>query len=133
MRAKRTTILSGCWTSPVLSVLFVYKKISFFEQGVGSASSRSVLFSRRTSALTCNRLQKINYFIKVFSSCLNELQAFAIKKSYPGFHAVRRNPRITMGDLQQGHLKTGLGRSLIPLITTCKINCTKNSNFFALL
>jgi hypothetical protein len=63
---------------------------------------------------------------------LNELQTFAIKKSYPDSHAVRRNPRITIGDLQRGHLKTGLGRSSIPLITTCKINCTRNSNFFAL-
>ena len=34
----------------------VYKEISFFEQVVGSALSRSALFSRRGSALTCNRL-----------------------------------------------------------------------------
>jgi len=47
----------------------VYKEISFFEQGVGSAFLKSALFSRRGSALTCNRLQKINYFIKLFSSC----------------------------------------------------------------
>jgi len=113
-------------------VFSLYKEISFFEQGVGSASSRSALFSGRAGALTCKQATKNNYFIKVFSSCLNELQALAIKKSYPVSHAVRRNPIITMGDLQQGHLKTGLGRCLIPLITTCKINCTRNSNFFAL-
>ena len=83
---------------PGVSAYSVYKEISFFELWVGSAFSKSALFSRRGSALACNRLQKINYFIKVFSSCLNELQAFAIKKSYPGFHAVRRNPRITIGD-----------------------------------
>jgi len=64
----------------------VYKEISFFEQGVGSAFLKSALFSRRGSALTCNRLQKINYFIKVFPPVLNELQAFAIKKSYPDSH-----------------------------------------------
>jgi len=67
----------------------VYKEISFFELGVGSAflkSAQSALFSRRGSALTCNRLQKINYFIKVFPPVLNELQAFAIKKSYPDSH-----------------------------------------------
>jgi len=84
---------------PGVSVYSIYKEISFFEQGMGSASSRRVLFSRRTSALTCNRLLK-NYLFhkKVFPPVLNELQAFAIKKSYPGFHAVRRNPRITIGD-----------------------------------
>ena len=37
----------------------VYKEISFFEQGVGSAFLKSALFSRRGNALTCNRLQKI--------------------------------------------------------------------------
>ncbi len=57
-----------------------------------------------------NRLKKINYFIKVFSSCLNELQPLPSKKSYPGLHAVLRNPEIAMGDLQRGHLKAGLGR-----------------------
>jgi hypothetical protein len=116
-----------------VSAYSVYKKISFFELGVGSAFSKSALFSRRGNALTCNRLLK-NYLFhkKVFPPVLNELQAFAIKKSYPGFHAVRRNPRISMGDLQRGHLKTGLGRCLITSITTCKINCTRDSNFFAL-
>ena len=126
---ERTTILSCGWTSPVFSL---YKEISFFERWAGSAFLKNALFLRRGGALTCNRLKKNNYFIKVFSSCLNELQALAITKDYPGFHAVRRNPIITMGDLQQGHLKTGLGRCLIPLITTCKINCTRNSNLFAL-
>jgi len=66
----------------VLPVLSVYKKISFFEEGVGSALSRSALFSRRGNALACNRLKKIIYFIKMFfPPVLNELQAFAIKKS----------------------------------------------------
>jgi len=37
---------------------------------------------------------------------LNELQALAIKKSYPDPHAGRRKPIITIGDLQQGHLTT---------------------------
>jgi hypothetical protein len=69
--------------------VFFIKEISFFEQGVGSASSRSALFSGRAGALTCKQATKNNYFIKVFSSCLNELQALAIKKSYPDFHAVR--------------------------------------------
>ena len=54
---------------PGVSAYSVYKEISFFEQGVGSASSRSALFSRQGCALTWNRLQKINYCIKVFSSC----------------------------------------------------------------
>jgi len=66
----------------------VYKEISFFELGVGSAFLKNALFSRRGNALTCDRLQKINYFIKVFPPVLNELQlqAFAIKKSYPDSH-----------------------------------------------
>ena len=68
---ERTTILSGCWTSPVYLHTVVYKKISFFERGVRSESSRSVPFFRRGSALTYNRLKKNDYFIKVFSSCLN--------------------------------------------------------------
>jgi len=38
-----------------------------------------------------------------------------------------------MGDLQRGHLKTGLGRCLNSWIATCRISCTRNSNFFALL
>jgi hypothetical protein len=66
---------------PGVSAYSVYKEISFFEQGVGSAFLKSALFSRRGNALACNRLKKIIYFIKVFSSCLNELQTFAIKKS----------------------------------------------------
>ena len=68
----------------------LYKEISFFEQWVGSAFLKNALFLRRGGALTCNRLKKNNYFIKVFSSCLNELQALAITKDYPGFHAVQR-------------------------------------------
>jgi len=37
---------------PGVSAYSVYKEISFFELGVGSASSRSALFSRRENALT---------------------------------------------------------------------------------
>ena len=40
---------------PGVSAYSVYKKISFFEQGVGSALSRGALFSRRGSTLTCSR------------------------------------------------------------------------------
>jgi len=36
----------------MFSELSVYKEISFFKQGVGSASSRSALFSGRAGALT---------------------------------------------------------------------------------
>ena len=37
---------------PGVSAYSVYKEISFFELGVGSAFSKNVLFSRRGSALT---------------------------------------------------------------------------------
>ena len=84
---------------PGVSAYSVYKEISFFEQGVGSAFLKSALFLRRGDALTCNRLLK-NYLFhkKVFPPVLNELQALAIKKSYPASHTDRRNPRITIGD-----------------------------------
>ena len=81
----------------------IYKEISFFELGAGSESSGSVLFSRRTSALTCKQASiiMIIYSITVFPPCyVSELQALAIKKNYPVSHAGLRNSRITMGDLQ---------------------------------
>ena len=44
------------------------------------------------------------YFITVFPPYyLSELQAFAIEKNYPVSHAGLRKPKITIGDLQQGH------------------------------
>jgi hypothetical protein len=52
-----------------MAVLTVYKKISFFEHRVGSASSGSALFSGRAGALTCKQALKNNYAIKVLSSC----------------------------------------------------------------
>ncbi|MCP3874493.1 MAG: hypothetical protein GY699_15225 [Desulfobacteraceae bacterium] len=52
MRAKRPTILSGCWTSPTMIVMSVYKEIYFSEQEAGGTFSGSVVFSRRTGALT---------------------------------------------------------------------------------
>ena len=39
-------------------VFSLYKEISFFEQGVGSASSRSALLSGRAGALTCKQAAK---------------------------------------------------------------------------
>jgi hypothetical protein len=53
-----------------MAVLTVYKKISFFEHRVGSASSGSALFSGLAGALTCKQaLKNNNYAIKVLSSC----------------------------------------------------------------
>ena len=69
----------------------------------------------------------------LFTSCFkNALLFFAVKKNYPDFSPVNRKPKTTMGDLQHGHLKTGLGRCSISLILTYKINWTKKSSFFAL-
>ena len=39
-------------------VFSLYKEISFFEQGVGSAFSKSALFSGRAGTLTCKQASK---------------------------------------------------------------------------
>jgi hypothetical protein len=39
-------------------VFSLYKEIYFFEQGVGSASSKSALLSGRAGALTCKQATK---------------------------------------------------------------------------
>ena len=41
-----------------VSAYSVYKEISFFELGVGSAFSKSALFLRQGSALTCKQATK---------------------------------------------------------------------------
>ena len=42
-----------------------------------------------------------------------EQQVIASGTNHPGSKMETLNPRIIMGDLQQGHLKTGLGRGSI--------------------
>jgi len=63
---------------------------------------------------------------------LNALLVFAGGISYPGLCTGRSNPTITMGALQRGHLKAGRGCCSITLITTCKINRTRDSIFFCI-
>jgi hypothetical protein len=50
--------------------LYLYKKISFFEQGKGCGVSDSVLFSRHTGALTCKQAFKNYLSHKGFPSCI---------------------------------------------------------------
>lgn len=80
-----------------------------------------VLFVRRTGAFPEKSGFNTQLFhISFYLLCFTIKCSLCLYKFYPYANDDEQNPKIIMGDLQQGHLKTGLWRCLNDLIETCK-------------